>query len=121
MCAQKASDDRKFLQGTLETLILKTLSWGPMHGYGIASWLESRTEEAIRVEEGSLYPALYRMERRELIEAEWRITDQNRRAKYYRLTPAGEAQLRADQSEWARFAEAVSRVMNGRDAPEWAV
>lgn len=121
MSTRRISEDRKFLQGTLETLILKTLSWGPMHGYGIASWLESRTEEALRIEEGSLYPALYRMERRGLIDSDWQVTEKNRRAKYYRLTAEGEAQLRADHSEWARFAEAVSRVMNGRDAPEWAI
>jgi transcriptional regulator len=112
---------RKFLQGTLETLVLKTLSWGPMHGYGIASWIEERTEDALRIEEGSLYPALYRMERRGWIEPEWRVTEKNRRAKYYRLTEVGEAQLRADQREWTRFAAAVATVLSGNDAPAWAM
>jgi transcriptional regulator len=117
----RVPDDRKYLQGTLETLILKALSWGPMHGYGIGSWLEERTDKTLRIEEGSLYPALYRMERRAWIEADWRITEKNRRAKYYRLTELGQAQLGADQSEWSRFAEAVSRVLNGDEAPVWAV
>jgi PadR family transcriptional regulator PadR len=114
-----AGEDRKFLQGTLDILILKTLSWGPMHGYGVASWIEERAGEAVRIEEGSLYPALHRMERKGWIEAEWRVTENNRRAKFYHLTALGRRQLQADVSEWSRFADAVSRVLSGTEAPAW--
>jgi transcriptional regulator len=115
-----AGDDRRFLQGTLDVLVLKTLSWGAMHGYGIASWIEERTADALRIEEGSLYPALHRMERKGWIAAEWQVTENGRRAKFYRLTDDGRSQLRSDASEWARFAEAVGRVLQGTDAPAWA-
>ena len=77
------------LQGTVELLVLKTLSWGPMHGYGIASWIECATDDVLRVEEGSLYPALYRMTRKRWIKAQWGVTENNRRAKYYHLTAEG--------------------------------
>jgi transcriptional regulator len=113
-------EDRKLLQGTLDILILKTLSWGPMHGYGIASWIEQQTKDTIQVEEGSLYPALHRMERKGWIAAEWRLTENKRRAKLYRLTRAGRQQLEADMSEWKRFAGAVATVLTGTDAPAWA-
>lgn len=115
-----AGDDRRFLQGTLDVLVLKTLSWGPMHGYGIAGWIEERTADALRIEEGSLYPALHRMERKGWIAADWQVTENGRRAKFYRLTDAGRQQLRADASEWARFAEGVARVLQGTEAPAWA-
>ena len=116
-----ANEPRKFLQGTLDTLILKTLSWGPMHGYGVASWIEEQAGTVLQVEEGSLYPALHRMEKKGWIASEWRVTDKGRRAKYYRLTAEGERQLQADESEWARFAEAVGRIMSGAEAPAWAL
>ena len=114
------ADDSGLLQGTVELLVLKTLTWGPMHGYGIAGWIGERTGEALQIEEGSLYPSLYRMEQKGWIEAEWRITEKNRRAKYYRLTEEGRRQLSADASEWARFAEAVGKVMQGTEAPAWS-
>jgi PadR family transcriptional regulator, regulatory protein PadR len=99
------------LHGTLDALILKTLSWGPRHGYAVARWLEETTEDALRIEEGSLYPALYRLERRGWIEAEWGTSELGRRAKFYRLTPRGESELRRETAEWSRFASAVSRVL----------
>src|SRR5438105_4064076 len=99
------------LHGTLDALILKTLSWGPRHGYAVARWLEETTDEMIQIEEGSLYPALYRLEERALIEAEWGMSELGRRAKIYRLTARGRAQLRVETAEWQRFAGAVSRVM----------
>jgi PadR family transcriptional regulator PadR len=99
------------LQGTLDALILKTLSRGPRHGYAIARWLEEATEDALQIEEGSLYPALYRMERRGWIEAEWGISDLNRKAKFYRLTPAGRSQLEAETEQWQSFTAAVSKVL----------
>src|SRR5688572_28822242 len=90
--------DSGVLQGTVELLVLKTLSWGPMHGYGIASWIETVTEDVLRVEEGSLYPALYRMTKKGWIKGEWGVSENNRRAKFYRLTDAGRKEF-AEQAE----------------------
>ena len=112
--------DSGLLQGTVELLVLKTLTWGPMHGYGIASWIESVTADALRVEEGSLYPALYRMARKGWITAEWRLSENNRRAKYYRLTAQGRRQFRNQTSGWKRFAAAVDLVIGSTVAPSWA-
>jgi len=108
------------LQGTVELLVLKTLSWGPMHGYGIASWIESATDDVLRVEEGSLYPALYRMTRKKWIKAQWGVTENNRRAKYYHLTAEGRRQFREQTSGWRRFADAVDQAINTKAAPSWA-
>jgi transcriptional regulator len=110
----------ELLHGTLEVMILKTLSWGKMHGYGIGRWLEQLGGDALRVEEGSLYPALYRLERKGWIDAEWGITEKNRRAKYYRLTPAGRRALKANASLWGDFAQAVARVLGAKQAPSGA-
>jgi|SRR5688500_4943882 transcriptional regulator len=107
----------ELLHGTLDIMILKTLSWGRMHGYGIGRWIEEQGGEALRIEEGSLYPALYRLERKGWIDAEWGLSDKNRRAKYYRLTPKGRQALKANASTWADFAQAVGRVMNAAQAP----
>ena len=101
----------EFLKGTLDLMILRTLAWAPAHGYGIARWLEQCTDDVLKVEEGSLYPALHKLEERGLIDAEWGITEFNRRAKYYRLTAAGKKQLRTAQDTWARFAGAVAKVL----------
>jgi PadR family transcriptional regulator len=108
------------LQGTVELLVLKTLSWGPMHGYGIAEWIETVTNDALRVEEGSLYPALYRMAKKGWIKAEWGLSDNNRRAKYYRLTTEGRRQFREQTSGWQRFAAAVDLAVTSNVAPSWA-
>jgi transcriptional regulator len=99
------------LHGTLDALILKTLAWGPKHGYGIARWLQEETQEVLRIEEGSLYPALYRLEKRGWIEAEWGRSELGRRAKFYELTVRGRQELQRETQEWARFAAAVSRVL----------
>lgn len=112
--------DSGLLQGTLELLVLKTLSWGPMHGYGIASWIESVTGDVLRVEEGSLYPALYRMARKGWIEAEWGTSENNRRAKFYHLTAEGRRQFTEQSSGWRRFAAAVSEAIGATQAPNWA-
>src|SRR5881396_2954233 len=101
-----------FLKGTLDLMILKTLSWAPMHGYGIARWIEQCTDDTLAVEEGSLYPALHRLEDRALIEATWGISEHGRRAKFYRLTTAGKKQLRESHAYWSRFAGAVSKVLD---------
>src|SRR5919106_6278438 len=98
----------KDLHGTLDALVLKTLSWGPRHGYAIARWLEDTSGEELVIEEGSLYPALYRMERRGWIEAEWGESELGRKAKLYKLTPAGRAQLRVETAEWKDFVRIVS-------------
>ena len=102
------------LHGTLDALVLKTLSWGPRHGYAIARWLEETTGDTIQVEEGSLYPALYRMERKGWIEAEWGTSELGRRAKLYSLTVAGRAQLAAEMATWRRFSAGVSKVLFAR-------
>jgi transcriptional regulator len=99
------------LHGTLDALILKTLAWGPRHGYAIARWIEGVSEDALRIEEGSLYPALYRLERKALIEAEWGLSETKRRVKFYRLTDAGRARLAIETAQWARFTAGVSKVL----------
>ncbi|MEJ7810551.1 MAG: PadR family transcriptional regulator [Gemmatimonadaceae bacterium] len=99
------------LHGTLDALVLKTLSWGPRHGYAVARWIEDVTGDDLRIEEGSLYPALYRMERRGWISAEWGMSELGRKAKLYRLTPQGRAQLKVETSQWSQFAAAVSKVL----------
>jgi transcriptional regulator len=105
------TDANSMLHGTLDALILKTLSWGTRHGYGIARWIEETTDETVSVEEGSLYPALYRMERRGWIEAEWGTSELGRKAKFYRITPKGRRQLDLETEQWSRFATAVSKVL----------
>jgi PadR family transcriptional regulator, regulatory protein PadR len=110
----------ELLRGTLDVMILKTLSWGPAHGYAVAEWIETVTGDALQIEEGSLYPALHRLERRGLIESEWGLSDNNRRAKFYRLTSRGARQLQTETSSWALFADAVGKVLNSADQPAWA-
>ena len=107
----------ELLHGTLEVMILKTLSWGRMHGYGVGRWIEQQGGEALQIDEGSLYPALYRLERKGWIDSEWGLSEKNRRAKYYRLTPAGRQALRAHLSLWGNFAAAVGRVLASTQAP----
>src|SRR4030095_9237131 len=99
------------LHGTLDALILKTLTGGPLHGYAIARVIEDTTNDAVLVEEGSLYPALYRIERRGWVEAEWGTSELGRRAKLYRLTAAGSKQLAAEMLTWRRFSVAVSKIL----------
>ena len=104
------------LQGTLGILILKALLPGPAHGYAIARWIESTTEDVLRIEEGSLYPALRRLEDRGWVEAEWGLSENNRRAKYYTLTADGRTHLRAEAAVWMRYAGAVTRVLRAAPA-----
>jgi transcriptional regulator len=99
------------LHGTLDALILKTLAAGPRHGYAIARWIEATSRDAVLVEEGSLYPALYRMERRGWIEAGWGMSELGRKAKFYRLTPDGRKQLKLQTAAWEAFSEGVSRIL----------
>ena len=100
------------LRGTLDLLILKAVSWGPSHGYSVARWIEQATDDVLRIEEGSLYPALHRLETRGWVATEWGLSDNNRRAKYYTLTATGRAQLRAEAATWTRYAEAVFAALN---------
>jgi PadR family transcriptional regulator PadR len=102
------------LQGTLNVLVLKGLSWGPMHGYGIARWIEQISDQELLVEEGSLYPALHRLEARGLVTSQWSISDTNRRVKTYTITEQGRQQLRAETTRWDRFSVAVSRALQAR-------
>lgn len=102
---------RDQLQGALDLLILKMLARSPLHGYGLAQRIQQVSEEALRVEEGSLYPALHRMEQLEWIEAEWKATENGRRAKYYKLTPRGRKQLAREQENWSRVTGAVSKIL----------
>ncbi len=101
------------MQGTLDMLILKALSWGSMHGYGVARWLEQRTGEALRIEEGSLYPALQRLRQRGWITAEWGVSENNRRARYYSITRQGRRALGFEVDKWKRFAETIELVLEG--------
>lgn len=105
---QKPGD---LVQGTLDMLVLKTLTRGPLHGYAIAEWIQETSENVLRVEEGALYPALHRLELRGLLASEWGLSDNNRRAKYYRLTAAGRKRLGETEQHWSRMTGAIRRVM----------
>jgi PadR family transcriptional regulator, regulatory protein PadR len=102
------------LQGTLGVLILKALSWGPMHGYGVVRWIEQVAGDDLLIEEGSLYPALHRLQARGLVTSRWTVSDSNRRVRSYTLTDAGRQQLRAEMTRWDNFSAAVSRVLQAR-------
>ncbi len=101
----------QLIQGTLDLLVLRALTAGPRHGYGVLSWLRSASDDNLLLEEGALYPALHRLEEKDLIEAEWGQSENNRRAKFYRLTRAGRARLREEQKTWHRYVDMVGRVL----------
>jgi PadR family transcriptional regulator PadR len=103
--------DVNLLRGTLDLLILKALTWGPRHGYAVAEWIEDATGARLQVGEGTLYPALHRLERQELVEAEWGVSDNNRSAKFYRLSKDGRRRLQAGSSHWHHFVEAAGRAL----------
>lgn len=109
------ADKSELLQGTLDLLILRVLHGGPMHGFGIAQKIHVLSADALRVEEGSLYPALYRMEAKGWIKAEWGQSENNRKAKFYELTKSGRKQLGAEQDTWARLAAAIGQVLKAAD------
>jgi PadR family transcriptional regulator, regulatory protein PadR len=104
-------DKIELLQGTLDMLILRTLQWGPQHGHGIGVAIRASSEDALQVEHGSLYPALHRMRKQGLITAEWKMTENKQRARYYQLTGKGKKALQAEQSRWNRMVDAIARVM----------
>ncbi len=105
------------IRGTLDLLILKAVAWGPTHGYAVARWIEEATNDLLRIEEGTLYPALHRLELRGWIAAEWGVSENNRRAKFYTLTSTGRAQLRSETAAWTRYAEAVFAVLEAPAHP----
>jgi PadR family transcriptional regulator PadR len=105
-------------RGTLDVLILKALSWGPQHGYAITRWIRERTDAEMLIEEGALYPALYRLEAQELVESSWGTSENNRRAKFYKLTVLGRRRLRAGSDVWNRYAAAVARILDAQSGPE---
>jgi len=109
--------EKELLDGTLDVLILKTLSWGPMHGFGIGRWIEQLSGNELRIEEGSLYPALYRIESKGWVEASWGVSENQRRAKFYRLTAEGRRQLLKNADTWSNFAHAVARVLSAKQQP----
>jgi PadR family transcriptional regulator, regulatory protein PadR len=106
------ADERlELLQGTVDLLVLKTLTWGPMHGYGISSMIHQRTDGDITIVDAALYKALHRLERDDFVTSAWGLSDNNRRAKYYRITPQGRKRLREDLADWRRYSIAVERIV----------
>jgi PadR family transcriptional regulator, regulatory protein PadR len=105
------SDALPLLRGSLDILVLKAVSWGPMHGYEITRWIEDRSSRVFAVDDGALYHAIHRMEERRWITAEWGVTENNRRARYYRISPTGRAHLRAEAERWLQCAAALSDVL----------
>jgi PadR family transcriptional regulator PadR len=110
----KTPDDRRLelLQGTLDMLILRTLTWGPQHGHGVAQAIRSQSDDLLKVETGSLYPALHRLEKRGWLKSAWGTSEANHKAKYYQLTAAGRAQLSREHDRWSQLVNAIGRIMN---------
>ncbi len=110
---QPPADPRlDLLQGTLDMLVLRILQWGPQHGHGIGQAIRQRSDDLLKVETGSLYPALHRLEKRGWLKSEWGLSEANQRAKYYRLTATGKAQLAREQDRWSQMVDAIGRVMD---------
>lgn len=107
----------EFLRGTLDVLILKALVWGPLHGYAVTNFIRRQSDDALLVEEGTLYPALWRLEDKGLLAAEWGLSENNRKAKFYRLTAAGRRQLRQEVKIWEAYAAAVAKVLGATQPP----
>ena len=102
------------LKGTVDMLVLKALTWGPLHGFGISQWLEERSAGSLGLDDSSMYQVLHRLEERGWVDAEWRVTDNNRRARYYTLTAAGRAHLKAQTTTWLRYSDIVTALMTSR-------
>jgi transcriptional regulator len=111
MLREEQTDSGDLIQGTLEMLVLKALTRGPLHGYAVAEWIHQTSQQLLKVEEGALYPALHRLELRGLLKAEWGASENNRRAKFYQLTNEGRKKLNAESQRWARLSAAVAFVM----------
>src|SRR5215211_683733 len=114
------SDDQRLelLQGTLDMLILRTLKWGARHGHGIGQAIRAQSDDLLKIETGSLYPALHRLEKRGWLKSEWGVSEANQRAKYYRLTAPGKAQLLRERDRWTQMVNAIGRIMNPASAVE---
>ena len=108
---ERAMAGSDLFTGSLDLIILKAVSWGPMHGYAIGKWIRDSTSDALTLREGALYPALHRLERRGLLEEEWGVTDTNREAKFYRITPAGRKQLRDEVLRWQSYSNIMTAVL----------
>ena len=106
-----ADESLDLLQGTLDVLVLRTLMWGEMHGYAVSRWIRQRTDGVIEIEDAPLYKALHRLERTGCVEASWGVSENNRRARFYKLTPTGRRKLHEQESVWRRYAEAVFKVL----------
>jgi transcriptional regulator len=107
----------EFLRGTLDVLILKALVWGPLHGYAVTNLIRRQSDNALLLEEGTLYPALWRLESKKLVAAEWGLSENNRKAKFYRLTPEGRRHLRSGTKTWEAYAQAVAKVLAATQPP----
>ena len=112
MTKQAEEQRLELLQGTLDMLVLRTLQWGAQHGHGIGQAIRAQSDDLLKVETGSLYPALHRLEKRGWLKSEWGVSEANQRAKYYKLTAAGKAQLVREQDRWSQLVDAIGRVMN---------
>ena len=112
-----ASGRLPVLKGTLDLLVLRALSWAPMHGFEIVSWLERAGNGSLELEDSALYQAVYRLEERGLLQAEWGVTENNRRARYYKLTPAGRTHLRAETKNWVQYADTVTNILTVTKEP----
>lgn len=112
MVREKETDAGQLIQGTLEMLVLRALTRGPQHGYAVAEWIHNTSQQVLRIEEGALYPALHRLELRGLLSAKWGQSENNRRAKFYELTPEGQKRLESESQRWARLSAAVAFVMH---------
>jgi len=108
----KTGEDRRLLQGTLDMLVLRTLLWGPQHGHGIGQAIRQQSEDVLKVETGSLYPALHRLEKRGWLKSKWGVSEANQQAKFYELTAAGKARLLQEQDRWSQLVSAIGRIMN---------
>ena len=111
------TDSLPLVKGTLDILVLKALSWTPMHGFEITQWVEARSGGALDVRDSALYQALHRLEERELVAAEWGVTENNQRARYYRLTKAGRTRLAAETAQWVRYANTVTDILTSTPGP----
>ncbi len=118
MPRSKGYQDRiELMQGTLDMLVLRTLQWGPQHGHGIGQAIRAKSEDALQIEHGSLYPALHRLEKKGWLKSEWKASEANRRAKYYSLTQTGKKQLLTEQSKWDDLVKTIARVMKPASSP----
>ena len=118
MAKQTEKERLELLQGTLDMLILRTLQWGPQHGHGIGQAIRTQSDDLLKIETGSLYPAIHRLVKRGWLKAEWGVSEANQKAKYYQLTAAGKAQLVREQNRWAQMVRAIGRIMNPADTKE---